>query len=219
MLGLAGQQNWEDYTNGIAAEWMDLKINGTPSLPHWAKQWSHIDGIDQYVQDVSDSKSLSLLFKFKFYFLNKFYTYISLSSIFFHDFFILEIPRFAAFKNEQLMTTHCICRVLKISTMHLLIFLPKIFFYCQGSSESSLSFFDDSELISIVGIVLSLQGYGDNLKKFRNQVPQPERLLFSNEMLNRVIFSDSSKKVKFTLACKPSFLLLLDFLSLKGKLD
>jgi hypothetical protein len=41
---------------------------------------------------------------------------------------------------------------------------------------------------------LSFQGYGDNLKTFRDQVmKQPERLLFSNERLNKVIFRDSEK--------------------------
>ena len=59
---------------------------------------------------------------------------------------------------------------------------------------------DGTKLITIVGIVLSLQGYGDNLTKFQNQVPQPERLLFSNEMLNRVVFSKpSEKKIKVAL--------------------
>ncbi|XP_028399849.1 uncharacterized protein LOC114523184 [Dendronephthya gigantea] len=88
VLGLAGQQNWDDYTNDVAAEWMDLQINGMSSLPHWAKQWSYLNGIDDHIQ----------------------------------------------------------------------------------------------------------AGYGENLTKFRDQVPQPERLLFSNETLNRVIFSDPSLK-------------------------
>ncbi|XP_028399847.1 uncharacterized protein LOC114523183 [Dendronephthya gigantea] len=88
VLGLAGTQNWEDYTNDVAAKWMDLKINGMSPLPHWAKQWSYVKGIDEHIQT----------------------------------------------------------------------------------------------------------GYGENLTKFRDQVPEPERLLFSNEMLNRVIFSDSCVK-------------------------
>ncbi|CAB4015885.1 Hypothetical predicted protein [Paramuricea clavata] len=88
VLGLAGQENWEDYSKEIAAKWMDMKINGMAPLPHWAKQWSYLDGIDDYIK----------------------------------------------------------------------------------------------------------KGYGENLKTFRNQVTEPEKLLFSNARLNKVIFQDSEKK-------------------------
>ncbi|CAB4018458.1 FAD linked oxidase domain-containing [Paramuricea clavata] len=89
VVGLAGQENWEDYSKEIAGEWMAMKINGMAPLPHWAKQWSYLDGIDDYIKE----------------------------------------------------------------------------------------------------------GYGDNLKTFRKQVmKQPERLLFSNARLNKVIFQDSEKK-------------------------
>ena len=55
------------------------------------------------------------------------------------------------------------------------------------------SAYDDSWSIR-VGFVLPFQGYGDNLKTFRDQVmKQPERLLFSNARLNKVIFQDSEK--------------------------
>lgn len=39
---------WEDFCNVIAQEWM--KVPG--ARPHWAKQWSFLDGIDEYLQKV-----------------------------------------------------------------------------------------------------------------------------------------------------------------------
>ena len=58
MLGLAGQENWEDYSKEIAGKWMDMKINDMAPLPHWAKQWSYLDGIDDYIKEVGDRKNL-----------------------------------------------------------------------------------------------------------------------------------------------------------------
>ena len=64
---------------------------------------------------------------------------------------------------------------------------------------SKITFFISFLLMTIpdqlqVLAFLSFQGYGDNLKTFRDQVmKQPERLLFSNERLNKVIFRDSEK--------------------------
>ena len=64
---------------------------------------------------------------------------------------------------------------------------------------SKITFFISFLLMTIpdqlqVLAFLSFQGYGDNLKTFRDQVmKQPERLLFSNARLNKVIFQDSEK--------------------------
>jgi hypothetical protein len=58
VLGLAGQENWEDYSKEIAGEWMAIKINGMAPLPHWGKQWSYLDGIDDYIKEVGDRKNL-----------------------------------------------------------------------------------------------------------------------------------------------------------------
>lgn len=61
VLGLAGQPDWETFTSDIAKEWMEMELNGTAPVPHWAKQWSYLDGIDRHIQEVT--KSFDLLKK------------------------------------------------------------------------------------------------------------------------------------------------------------
>ena len=53
ILGLAGQPDWETFTQDIAKKWMEMELNGTAPVPHWAKQWGYLNGIDQHIQKVT----------------------------------------------------------------------------------------------------------------------------------------------------------------------
>ena len=56
VLGIAGQQEeWESFTKDIADKWMNMKLNGKAPVPHWAKQWSYLSGIDRHIQEVTKS--------------------------------------------------------------------------------------------------------------------------------------------------------------------
>ena len=50
VLAFAGQKNWEEYTKEIADKWMQMRINGKAPFPHWAKQWSYLNDIDNYIK-------------------------------------------------------------------------------------------------------------------------------------------------------------------------
>lgn len=60
VLGIAGQPDWETFTKDIAKKWMVMELNGTAPVPHWAKQWSYLDGIDQHIQKVKKNHSIYL---------------------------------------------------------------------------------------------------------------------------------------------------------------
>ena len=67
----AGTQNWlkppnrqtitDPRTKDIAEKWMGMELNGKAPVPHWAKQWSYLNGIDRHIEEVT--KSLDLLKK------------------------------------------------------------------------------------------------------------------------------------------------------------
>ena len=40
-------------------------------------------------------------------------------------------------------------------------------------------------------MLIHFQAYGENLEKFRRQVTEEEKVLFSNETLNKAIFGDA----------------------------
>ena len=37
---------------------MEMELNGTAPVPHWAKQWSYLDGIYSHIQEVTRSFDL-----------------------------------------------------------------------------------------------------------------------------------------------------------------
>ena len=45
----------------------------------------------------------------------------------------------------------------------------------------------------VISVSINFQAYGDNLKTFREQVTPDEKLLFSNEALNKALFDDALK--------------------------
>lgn len=42
----------------------------------------------------------------------------------------------------------------------------------------------------VISVSINFQAYGDNLKTFRDQVTPDEKLLFSNETLNKALMDD-----------------------------